>query len=194
MSEVVSFDDEALILVDPQDRIVGHRNKAEVHQGSGTLHRAFSIFLFNHKGQVLLQKRSERKRLWPGFWSNTCCSHPRQGETYEIATQRRLMDELGIEAKLVFIYRFLYRADYKQIGAEHELCSVYVGLSESRVRPNRLEVAEYRWISYQKLDKLILQEPDCFTPWFKMEWEELRGKDHSSALSVLGYQNPSKQA
>ena len=87
---VVSFDSEPLIIVDEHDHVLGHDSKAALHRGSGTLHRAFSIFLFNPQGDVLLQQRSGQKALWPAFWSNTCCSHPRRGETYEIATQRRL--------------------------------------------------------------------------------------------------------
>ncbi len=80
-SEIVSFDNEALIVVDSTDRIMGHGTKAELHRGSGTLHRAFSIFLFNPAGELLLQRRSEKKPLWPGFWSKTCCSQPRRGES-----------------------------------------------------------------------------------------------------------------
>ena len=101
---IVSFDNEALIIVDAQDRILGHGNKADLHRGSGTLHRAFSIFLFNSAGELLLTRRSNTKPLWPGFWSNTCCSHPRRGETYGVATQRRLREELGIETPLLFTH------------------------------------------------------------------------------------------
>ena len=123
---VVSFDSEALIVVDAQDQVLGYDSKAALHRGSGTLHRAFSIFLFNAQGEVLLQQRSDQKALWPAFWSNTCCSHPRRGETYEIATQRRLKEELGVSADLAFTHRFQYQAQYDESGAEHELCSVYV--------------------------------------------------------------------
>ena len=87
--DIVSFDNEALIIVDAQDRILGHGTKAELHQGAGTLHRAFSIFLFNDAGDVLLQQRSADKPLWPGYWSNTCCSHPRRGTAF--ATKRNSM-------------------------------------------------------------------------------------------------------
>ena len=110
--DIVSFDNEALIIVDAQDRILGHGTKAELHQGAGTLHRAFSIFLFNDAGDVLLQQRSADKPLWPGYWSNTCCSHPRRGESYGIATRRRLMEELGVEAPLWFTHRFRYQAQF----------------------------------------------------------------------------------
>ena len=119
--DIVSFDNEALIIVDAQDRILGHGTKAELHQGAGTLHRAFSIFLFNDAGDVLLQQRSADKPLWPGYWSNTCCSHPRRGESYGIATRRRLMEELGVEAPLWFTHRFRYQAQFNNDGAEHEL-------------------------------------------------------------------------
>ena len=94
----VSFDDEKLILVDEHDNIIGYENKDVCHNGDGLLHRAFSIFLFTSNGELLIQQRSQEKRLWGLFWSNTCCSHPRKGETYEQATMRRLQEELGLKA------------------------------------------------------------------------------------------------
>jgi len=100
MREKVSFDDEPLILVDEDDNEVGYRSKGECHEGHGILHRAFSIFLFDKRGRVLLQQRAAGKRLWPLHWSNSCCSHPRRGETMDQALHRRLREELGLEASL----------------------------------------------------------------------------------------------
>ena len=138
---VVSFDDELLIAVDPEDNVRGYPSKVEAHMGSGTLHRAFSIFLFNDNNEVLLQKRSKTKLLWPEYWSNSCCSHPRKGEELHQAVQRRLTEELGCTAELDFVYRFTYHARYLDIGSEHELCSVYVGTTSELIKPNEREVA-----------------------------------------------------
>jgi len=185
-NRIVSFDNEALIVVDPTDRILGHGTKAELHRGSGTLHRAFSIFLFNPAGELLLQRRSEKKPLWPGFWSNTCCSHPRRGESYGTATERRLAEELGIEAKLFFTHRFRYQAQYSEDGAEHELCSVYVGLTDHEPSPNPSEISAWQWIQPDELDRWLLEEPATLTPWLNLEWSALRSGRHANVLGKVG--------
>ena len=191
--DIVSFDNEALIIVDAQDRILGHGTKAELHQGTGTLHRAFSIFLFNDAGHVLLQQRSADKPLWPEFWSNTCCSHPRRGESYGIATRRRLKEELGVEAPLRFTHRFRYQAQFSAEGAEHELCSVYVGRIDGDPKPNPQEVSDWQWISPSALDGWLETNPQNLTPWFKLEWAALRSGEHAETLERLGLNwNPSK--
>lgn len=184
--ELVSFDDEALIIVDAQDRILGHGTKAELHEGSGTLHRAFSIFLFNNHGEVLLQQRSAQKRLWPLFWSNTCCSHPREGESYGVATQRRLSEELGMNSNLTFTHRFRYQAQFDESGAEHELCTVYVGKADGDPTANPLEIADWQWITPEALDLWIAQTPETLTPWLKLEWQALRSGEHHKSLSQIG--------
>ena len=184
--ETVSFDSEALIIVDAQDRVLGYGTKAELHQGSGTLHRAFSIFLFNLKGEVLLQRRSEQKPLWPGYWSNTCCSHPRQGESNGIATQRRLKEELGVEAPLSFTHQFRYQAQFDDFGAEHELCSVYVGRTDATPSPNPQEISDWQWISPNALDDWLDRTPETLTPWFKIEWAALRSGHHATARENSG--------
>ena len=122
---IVSSEDEELILVDRDDNEIGHLSKALCHDRGGVLHRAFSLFLFNDSGELLLQKRGESKRLWPGFWSNSCCSHPRRGESMQTATLRRLSDELNIETSLEHVYQFCYTADFGDAGSENELCHVY---------------------------------------------------------------------
>jgi isopentenyl-diphosphate delta-isomerase len=184
--DIVSFDNEALIIVDSQDQILGHGTKAELHQGAGTLHRAFSIFLFNESGDVLLQQRSADKPLWPGFWSNTCCSHPRRGESYGIATQRRLKEELGVEAPLLFTHRFRYQAQFDDNLAEHELCSVYVGRIDCDPAPNPQEVNDWQWISRAALDQWLETAPETLTPWFKLEWAKLRSGEHARTLEAIG--------
>ena len=191
--DIVSFDNEALIIVDAQDRILGHGTKAELHQGAGTLHRAFSIFLFNEAGDVLLQQRSADKPLWADYWSNTCCSHPRRGESYGVATRRRLKEELGVEAELRFTHRFRYQAQVSAEGAEHELCSVYVGRIDGDPMPNPQEVSDWQWISPSALDEWLDTNPENLTPWFKLEWAELRSGEHAETLKWLGLNwNPSQ--
>ena len=114
--KVVSFEDEKLILVDENDNAIGYENKDVCHNGAGILHRAFSIFIFNSNNELLLQQRHTDKRLWGAFWSNSCCSHPRKGESYPQATVRRLKEELGLDTKLRYLYRFQYQASFGDKG------------------------------------------------------------------------------
>ena len=182
--DVVSFDDEPLILVDEHDREVGFLDKASAHLGQGVLHRAFSLFVFNPQGEVLLQQRASGKRLWPGFWSNTCCSHPRRGETMEEAIHRRLDEELGLQCPLQFLFKFEYQAQFDAEGAEHELCGVYAGRSAARPIVNINEISALRYISPDALDVEMKTQPQTFTPWFKIEWERLR-REHAQVFAPL---------
>lgn len=179
---VVSSEAEQLILVDVEDRETGYLSKAEAHNGAGLLHRAFSVFLFNAAGELLLQQRSAAKRLWPGFWSNTCCSHPRRGESMPIATGRRLRDELNIETQLEFVYKFSYQAEFEDAGSEHELCHVYLGKIEAPLAANENEIAALRYVSADTLGREFDSMPGQFTPWFKMEWQTLVS-DYPDALA-----------
>ena len=181
---VVSFEAEPLILVDASDREIGNASKAACHNDHGILHRAFSLFVFNERGELLLQQRSPGKRLWPGYWSNSCCSHPRQGEDLREATQRRLQQELGLRCALRYLYKFEYQADYGQLGAEHELCSIYMGRTSAPVRANRNEVAAWRYVSPAELDREMAEYPERFTPWLKLEWQRLR-RDFSEELAAV---------
>jgi isopentenyl-diphosphate delta-isomerase len=174
VSEVVSSDSEQLILVSSEDVTIGTMPKRDCHLHGGTLHRAFSIFIFNKAGDVLLQQRSSQKMLWPGYWSNACCSHPREGEDAEEAAHRRLQQELGISSTLTFLYKFEYMADFEEIGTEHELCWVWTGFAEeNEVTPNKNEVADWRFFSREELDHELETNPDIYTPWMKMEWERI---------------------
>jgi isopentenyl-diphosphate delta-isomerase len=177
VNRVVSSEAEQLILVDEDDREQGFLSKAACHDGTGILHRAFSAFLFNAAGELLLQQRAESKRLWPGYWSNSCCSHPRQGESMTTATERRLAEELNLAADLEFVYKFRYQATYGDLGAEHELCHVYLGRVGDDVRPNEEEIAALRFVSAAALDAELSQYPERFTPWFKLEWDALTGEN-----------------
>lgn len=189
----VSFAEEPLILVDSKDSLLGHDTKASVHAGDGRLHRAFSIFLFADPQTVLLHKRSAEKPLWPGFWTNSCCSHPRRGEDNDTATQRRLQQELGVQVPLQYLYKFEYHAHFGTAGAEHELCSVYVGaLDEQRDAPrvNRSEISEWGWFTIADISAWLTKEPEVFTPWFKLEWVELL-EHHRKAIDAL-FQPPAR--
>lgn len=178
---IVSSEDERLILVDADDVATGTLDKAACHDGDGVLHRAFSLFVFDSDGRLLLQQRSAAKRLWPLYWSNSCCSHPRTGETMEAATARRLKDELNIRSTLEFVYKFTYQASYGRLGAEHELCWVYLGRTSESVVPNRNEIAATRFLTADELRRRLATEPERFTPWFKLEWQSLE-QDHPDRL------------
>ena len=181
MNKQVSFDDEPLILVDPSDREVGNLSKENCHLGEGTLHRAFSIFIANSRGDILMQQRSAQKRLWPNYWSNSCCSHPRKGESIIDAAHRRLEQELNLHSALEKIYQFEYKARYKDIGTEHELCTVYVGFSDENVSANANEISDWRWLPPARIDSMLAQEEELITPWFKLEWEVL-SRSHPDIL------------
>jgi isopentenyl-diphosphate delta-isomerase len=180
---IVSSEAEELILVDRDDNETGHLSKAQCHDGCGVLHRAFSLFLFNRQGELLLQQRSTAKRLWPGFWSNSICSHPRRGESMPVATRRRLRDELHVEAALEFVYKFEYQAAFGPAGSENELCHVYLGVIDGPIEPNEHEISAVRFILPGDLDKEFAASPAQFTPWFKMEWQALRD-EHADRLAT----------
>jgi isopentenyl-diphosphate delta-isomerase len=187
--KIVSFDNEPLILVDDDDNVTGYETKVNAHLGGGLLHRAFSIFLLTDDDRVLLQQRSGSKPLWPLYWSNSCCSHPRRGETYEQAVHRRLREELAVDADLVYLYRFRYQAEFKDLGAEHELCSVYVGKVPAPVRVdvNPSEIAAWKWMRCADVDQMIVSEPDQVTPWFVMEWHRLRTEFHDTIAALRSH-------
>ncbi|MBS0416872.1 MAG: isopentenyl-diphosphate Delta-isomerase [Proteobacteria bacterium] len=185
VSHSTTADSESLILVDEADREVGHLDKARCHQGRGVLHRAFSLLIFNDAGELLLQQRSAAKRLWPLYWSNSCCSHPRRAESMEAATQRRLYEELGLRCPLEFLFKFQYQAQFDAAGAEQELCSVFVGRTSDPVRIDPHEIRAWRWISPENLQaELAGGAADRFTPWFVMEWERIL-RDHRGVLERL---------
>lgn len=169
----VSFDDELLVVVDEKNRVLGYKNKLDCHKGEGILHRAFSIFIFNDKGEMLIQKRSGQKHLWPHFWSNSCCSHPRKGEELENAVQRRLAEELGISTPLTHLFTFQYHAKFGNVGSEREICAVYMGKSNDKIVVNPTEIAEWKWIKINNLTRELAKDPDQYTPWIKLEWERM---------------------
>ena len=165
--------EDMLILVDSSDNEIGFLSKSECHMGAGQLHRAFSVFIFNSSGEVLIQKRSPQKKLWGLHWSNSCCSHPRKNENIESAVNRRLAEELTIQCPIHFLYKFTYQENFGNVGSEHELCYVYVGLFDGEIKADPNEVAEYKFLSPQKLDREIKTSSENFTPWMQMEWNTI---------------------
>jgi isopentenyl-diphosphate delta-isomerase len=176
---------DSLILVDDSDRELGFLSKAACHEGRGILHRAFSLLIFNAKGELLLQQRAASKRLWPLYWSNSCCSHPRRAESMEAATRRRLQEELGLRCELYFLYKFQYQAQFDPAGAERELCSVFIGRTGDEPLINTQEINAWRWISPDAL-QAEFEGGDAarFTPWFALEWERI-WRHHRPALAAL---------
>ncbi|XOV84701.1 MAG: isopentenyl-diphosphate Delta-isomerase [bacterium] len=170
---IVSDDSERLILVDEYDNPIGHLSKAACHDGDGILHRAFSLFIFNSSGQLLIQQRAAGKRLWPGYWSNSCCSHPREGESMAVAALRRCEQELGLRTNLRYLYKFTYQASYLDLGSEHELCSVFIGQFDGEPNPNTTEIDAWRWVDPAELDTALADPAQPFTPWFRLEWTRL---------------------
>ncbi|MDH3977851.1 MAG: isopentenyl-diphosphate Delta-isomerase [Gammaproteobacteria bacterium] len=173
LRESVSSPTESLILVNDNDEEIGIHPKAACHEGEGLLHRAFSVFLFNRDGELLLQQRSALKPLWPLFWSNSCCSHPRENETIEQAGHRRIYEELQLECDLQFLYKFKYQASFGDLGSEHELCHVFAGYTDQQVVPHPDEIAEWRFIHPDDLSQEIAADESRFTPWLKMEWKRI---------------------
>jgi len=174
LARVVSWESEELILVDENDEEIGTMSKAESHDGDGVLHRAFSLFLFDDRGRLLLQRRAASKRLWPMYWSNSVCSHPRQGEAISEAVERRAADELGLDKlSAEFVYKFRYRVRYEDLGSEHELCHVFLGRLSGGIDPNRSEIEAVRFIEPGELTRDLERNAGEYTPWFRMEWRRL---------------------
>lgn len=158
---------ELVVLVNEADQQIGLMEKLEAHQ-KGLLHRAFSVFLFNKKGEMLLQKRANTKYHSPNLWTNAVCSHPRNGESYKNGALRRLNEELGISTEIEEKFHFIYKADVGQNLWEYELDYVFVGIYDGIFNLNPNEVSETRYISLVDLQKEILSNPDNFTEWFKI--------------------------
>ncbi|MCU0835608.1 MAG: isopentenyl-diphosphate Delta-isomerase [Chromatiaceae bacterium] len=166
---------ERVVLVDGADRPLGVGDKLDVHR-TGTLHRAFSILIFNADGELLLQRRAEGKYHFAGRWSNSCCGHPRPGEPTARAAQRRLGEELGFQAPLVEEMRLIYRATDPISGlTEHEYLHVYRGQALIDPRPHPDEVGAWRWMSAATVRRSLARRPGLFTPWFALLAERMLG-------------------
>ncbi len=158
---------EKVILVDEDDNKIGTEEKLKAHQDGGKLHRCFSIFIFNDKGELMLQKRAEQKYHCPDLWTNTCCSHPRPGEPLEEAAHRRIKEEMGFDCPMEEKFTFTYKADFENGLTEHEYDHVYIGKYNGEPDPNPEEAGDWKWIKPKKLNQDIEKNPERYTPWFK---------------------------
>lgn len=158
---------ERVILVDDNDCPIGTEDKLRAHQDGGRLHRAFSVFIYDRDGRMLLQKRAAGKYHFAGLWSNACCSHPRPDETTIDAARRRVREELGIDIDLRKTRSFTYHAFDPASGLhEHELVHVLTGKYDGEIRPDLEEVSDSRWVDIGQLNRQTSMTPDRFTPWF----------------------------
>ncbi len=174
---------ERVVLVDEHDEVVGTEEKIKAHQ-SGALHRAFSVFVFNSTGQLLLQKRTNTKYHSKGLWSNTCCGHPRPGETIEQASRRRLSEEMGFDSRLKKICDFVYRVTLEEGLVEYEFDHVLVGKFDGLPNPDPDEVAEWKWIDLADVGLDIDGHPERYTYWFSQSLKRFRSRFRAAALEV----------
>ncbi|MFV0237569.1 MAG: isopentenyl-diphosphate Delta-isomerase [Flavobacteriales bacterium] len=162
---------EHVVLVNEKDSPLGLMKKQEAHV-KGLLHRAFSVFIFNDKNETLLQQRASEKYHSPLLWTNTCCSHPRDGETYLEGAQRRLQEEMGISCPLEKKFHFIYRADVGHNLIEHELDHVFIGYYNENPILNPKEVSNFKWLTIEEIQKELRVQPKNYTEWFKIIFNE----------------------
>lgn len=156
-----------VILVNEKDEPIGTMEKIEVHQ-KGLLHRAFSVFIFNEKGEMLLQKRAACKYHSPGLWTNTCCSHPQPGSEIISAASQRLQEEMGFTTSLEKAFHFIYKATFDNGLTEYEFDHVLLGNYDGPINPNAEEVEDYLYLSLTEIKNLLQSNPSDYTPWFKI--------------------------
>lgn len=168
---------EHVILVDSSDNPIGIMEKMEAHE-KALLHRAFSVFIFNNHGQMLIHKRALEKYHSPGLWTNACCSHPRVGETLSEAAHRRLMEEMGFDCPLEKKFDFIYKARLDGGLTEHEFDHVLVGSFNGDPCPNPAEVMDWKYINWEELNQDVLHNPQAYTTWFKIALEKLNQSEN----------------
>lgn len=170
---------EKVILVNEQDEPIGEMEKMEAHE-KGLLHRAFSVFIFNEKNELLLQKRASSKYHSGGLWSNSCCSHPRKGETVVEAGTRRLIEEMGFSVPLEAVFSFIYKAELDNSLTEHELDHVLIGRYNDGPIINLDEVEDWKYIDLDSLSDDMKNHPEIYTEWFKIIFDRVRTVLHES--------------
>jgi isopentenyl-diphosphate Delta-isomerase len=163
---------DEVILVNEQDEQTGTIEKMEAHRRA-LLHRAFSVFIFNGKGEMLLQQRAMGKYHSPGLWTNACCSHPRPGESVEEAAGRRLKEEMGIDVKIEKVFDFIYRTEFDNGLTEFEFDHVYTGTYNGPLSPDRQEVKDYCYRSMDDIESDLFQRPEKYSAWFRIAFPEL---------------------
>jgi isopentenyl-diphosphate delta-isomerase len=164
--------EQQVILVNEKDVIKGTAGKMEVHE-KGLLHRAFSVFIFNCKGEMLLQQRAMHKYHSGGLWTNACCSHPKPGEETTTAALRRLKEEMGFETDLEKVFDFVYKAELENGLTEHEFDHVFVGQYNGVVEYSKEEVMAYRYSSMQEISDSLKSEPERYTAWFRLAFPRI---------------------
>jgi len=164
--------EEKVILVNENDKEIGAEEKIKAHH-EGKLHRAFSIFVFNSKGRLLLQRRAKSKYHSGGLWTNTCCSHPRPGESLERAIHRRLKEEMGFDCELKEIFSFTYKAKLDNNLFENEYDHVFMGKFDGNPTPNTEEVDEWKWVNLKELKKDIQKNPDNYSYWLRASIDKI---------------------
>lgn len=164
--------EEKVILVNTKDEPIGLMPKMEAHE-KACLHRAFSVFIFNTKGELMLQQRALHKYHSPGLWTNTCCSHQRQGESNLAAGQRRLKEEMGLIVPLEEVFSFIYKAPFDNGLTEHELDHVMIGYTEETPQINPDEVAAWKWLSMPLIEADMTRHPAHYTAWFKIIFDRV---------------------
>lgn len=158
---------EVVVLVNESDEVLGTMEKMQAHV-EGKLHRAFSVFIFNSKGEMLIHQRALSKYHSPGLWTNTCCSHPRPQEAYIDGANRRLMEEMGMQCELAPAFKFIYKCSFDNNLIEHELDHVFTGISDEEPKPNKQEVHSWKYVAVEDLLRDIDDHPSLYTPWFKI--------------------------
>ncbi|MFB6217275.1 MAG: isopentenyl-diphosphate Delta-isomerase [Candidatus Aenigmatarchaeota archaeon] len=159
---------EEVVLVNENDERVGTEEKLKAHQNGGKRHRAFSIFVFNSDGEMLLQKRAEGKYHCPGLWTNTTCSHPRPEEDLEQATHRRIQEEMGFDCPMEEVFTFHYEAEFENGLTENEMDHVFVGKYDGEPDPNPDEAGDWKWEDPEEVERDVENNPDRYTPWFRI--------------------------
>lgn len=167
---------EQVVIVNSKNRKIGVEEKMKAHR-EGILHRAFSVFLFNSKGEMLIQKRAEDKYHSNGLWSNTVCSHPRPGETYKQAIRRRLMEEMGLVCPVKKLFSFVYNAGFQNGLTENEHDSVFIGRYDGDPLPNPAEIQACRWVPMEELRRDMKENPHAYSVWFKIAMEGITPGD-----------------
>jgi isopentenyl-diphosphate delta-isomerase len=163
--------EEQVILVNENDEQIGLMPKLEAHE-KAVLHRAFSVFVLNDKKEVMLQQRAHQKYHSPLLWTNTCCSHQRNGETNIQAGTRRLREEMGFETELKELFHFIYKAPFDNGLTEHELDHVMIGYYDGEPLINTEEVEDWKWISIESIKMDMNEQPELYTVWFKIIFDE----------------------
>lgn len=163
--------EEFVVLIDRNDNEIGVMEKQQAHV-AGLLHRAFSVFVFNSAGELLIQQRAASKYHSPLLWANTCCSHPRKGESYLDAAHRRLREEMGFDCELEEKFHFIYKAKLGDRLFEHELDRVFAGTYNGPVNINKDEVENCRWVPWDELVEDVKNRPHKYTAWFKIIFNE----------------------